>query len=40
LHEEGGFLKEVGIDTLGCKELDGSDIIVGTEGEVGLLAGL
>jgi len=40
LHEEGGFLKEIGIDRLGCKELDRSDIIVGTEGEAGLLAGL
>ncbi|KAG2132494.1 AB-hydrolase YheT [Suillus bovinus] len=40
LHEEGGFLKEVGIDRLGCRELDGSNIIVGTEGEAGLLAGL
>ncbi|OJA21619.1 hypothetical protein AZE42_01663 [Rhizopogon vesiculosus] len=40
LHEDGGFLKEVGIDRLGCKELDGSSIIVGTEGEAGLLAGL
>lgn len=40
LHEEDGFLKEVGIDRLGCKELDGNNIIVGTEGEGGLLAGL
>ncbi|KAG1890972.1 AB-hydrolase YheT [Suillus subluteus] len=40
LHQEGGFLKEVGTEGLGCKELDGSNIIVDTEGEAGLLAGL
>jgi predicted alpha/beta-fold hydrolase len=40
LHNEGGFLKEVGTDRLGCKELDRSDIIVGTKGEGGLFAGL
>ncbi|TFK80926.1 AB-hydrolase YheT [Polyporus arcularius HHB13444] len=40
LHEVDGFLKEVGRDDIGCKEIEGGGHIVGVEGEGGLLAGL
>ena len=40
LHEVDGFLKEVGRDDIGCKEVEGGGHVVGVEGEGGLLAGL
>ncbi len=40
LHEVDGFLKEVGRDDIGCKEVEGGGHVVGVEGEEGLLAGL
>jgi hypothetical protein len=41
LHEVDGFLKEVGIDDVGCKEVgDEAGYIVGTSGQEGLLSGL
>ena len=40
LHEVDGFLKEVGRDDIGCKEIEGGGHVVGVEGEEGLLAGL
>ncbi|KAI0361988.1 AB-hydrolase YheT [Trametes cingulata] len=39
-HEVDGFLKEVGRDDIGCKEIEGGGHVVGVEGEGGLLAGL
>ncbi|KAI0637069.1 AB-hydrolase YheT [Trametes polyzona] len=39
-HEVDGFLKEVGRDDIGCKEIEGVGHVVGVEGEEGLLAGL
>ncbi|KAI0736968.1 AB-hydrolase YheT [Fomitopsis betulina] len=35
-----GFLKEVGRDDIGCKEVEGGGHVVGIEGEEGLIAGL
>lgn len=40
LQEADGFLKEVGKDDIGCKEVNDTGYIVGTEGQGGLLAGL
>lgn len=41
LHEVDGFLKEVGRDDLGCKEIDEeAGYVVGTRGQGGLLSGL
>jgi predicted alpha/beta-fold hydrolase len=41
LHEVNGFLKEVGRDDLGCKEVDDEPgYVVGTKGQEGLLSGL
>ena len=40
LHEVDGFLKEIGRDDIGCKEVEGGGHVVGVEGEGGLLAGL
>lgn len=41
LHEVDGFLKEIGRDDLGCKEVnDEGGYIVGTRGQEGLLSGL
>ncbi|KAI0831202.1 AB-hydrolase YheT [Trametes gibbosa] len=40
MHEVDGFLKEVGRDDIGCKEVEGGGHVVGVEGEGGLLAGL
>ncbi|KZT68995.1 AB-hydrolase YheT [Daedalea quercina L-15889] len=40
LHIVDGFLKEVGRDDIGCKEVEGGGHVVGVEGEEGLLAGL
>ncbi|KAI0374786.1 AB-hydrolase YheT [Pilatotrama ljubarskyi] len=39
-HEVDGFLKEIGRDDIGCKEIEGGGHVVGVEGEEGLLAGL
>ncbi|KAH9854129.1 AB-hydrolase YheT [Lenzites betulinus] len=39
-HEVDGFLKEVGRDDIGCKEIEGGGRVIGVEGEGGLLAGL
>ncbi|EIW60478.1 AB-hydrolase YheT [Trametes versicolor FP-101664 SS1] len=39
-HQVDGFLKEIGRDDIGCKEIEGGGHIVGVEGEEGLLAGL
>lgn len=40
LHIQNGFIKEVGRDEIGCREVAGGGHIVGVEGEEGLLAGL
>ena len=40
LHEVDGFLREVGRDDIGCKEVEGGGHVIGVEGEGGLLAGL
>jgi len=41
LHKVDGFLKEVGRDDLGCMEVDDEvGLVVGTEGQQGLLSGL
>jgi hypothetical protein len=41
LHEVDGFLKEVGRDDLGCREVDDeAGYVIGTEGQHGLLSGL
>jgi hypothetical protein len=40
LCEEGGFLKEVGRSHLGVKVTEGGGLVVGVEGESGLLQGL
>ncbi|PCH38245.1 AB-hydrolase YheT [Wolfiporia cocos MD-104 SS10] len=39
-HVVDGFLKEVGRDDIGCKEVEGGGHVIGVEGEGGLLAGL
>ncbi|KAI0781038.1 AB-hydrolase YheT [Trametes elegans] len=39
-HEVDGFLKEVGRDNVGSKEVEGGGHVVGAEGEGGLFAGL
>lgn len=38
--DDDGFLKEVGRDGIGCKEVEGGGLIDGNEGEEGLLQGL
>ncbi|KAF9227946.1 AB-hydrolase YheT [Gyrodon lividus] len=40
LQEIDGFLTEVGVERLGCRTVDKELIIVGTEGEAGMMAGL
>ncbi|KAH9934794.1 AB-hydrolase YheT [Fomitopsis serialis] len=40
LHVVDGFLKEVGRDDIGCKEVESGGHVVGVEGEAGLFAGL
>jgi predicted alpha/beta-fold hydrolase len=41
LHEVDGFLKEVGRDDIGCKEVDDeAGLVVGAKGQEGLLSGL
>lgn len=40
LREKDGWLMEEGREDLGCREVSGGGLVVGTEGEEGLLAGL
>jgi hypothetical protein len=40
LHEQDGFVKEVGTQNLGYKEIEGGGLVVGVEGEGGLFQGL
>ncbi|KAF7970010.1 hypothetical protein HWV62_25376 [Athelia sp. TMB] len=41
LHEVDGWIKELGRDDLGCKEIEGeAGLVVGNEGQEGMLSGL
>ncbi|KAH7916065.1 AB-hydrolase YheT [Hygrophoropsis aurantiaca] len=40
LYEIDGFLTEAESEKLGCKEIDGGGLIIGTQGQSGMLAGL
>ncbi|KAH7930797.1 AB-hydrolase YheT [Leucogyrophana mollusca] len=40
LCEIDGFLTETGSENLGCKEIDGGHLVIGTEAQNGMLAGL
>lgn len=40
IHEVDGYITEVGKETLGCKVIDTEQIVRGTEGQAGMLAGL